>query len=80
MEDNITRKLGLAGYHQNLISNMNRFTLFDYKIVFKNLKIWNTASMEDYHNGDQQNGRQPQLKKSSIKDNLNERQPQYKMT
>ena len=70
MEDNITRKLGLAGYHQNLISNMNRFTLFDYKIVFKNLKIWNTASMEHYHNR-----RRTKWKKTSIEDVINQGQP-----
>ena len=70
MEVDPPRKLGLAGYHQNLIYNMNRFTLFDYKIVFKNLKIWYSASMEHYHNR-----RRTKWKTTSIEDVINQGQP-----
>ena len=35
--------------------------------------------MEDGHNEDNHNGRQPQFKMTSMEDDLNERQPQFKM-
>ena len=66
LDDTITRKLGFAGNHQNLPYNMYWFILIEHEIVFKNLKIWKTASMEDDHNG-----RISKWKTTSMEDNVN---------